>query len=303
MLCRQVRHDKREACVGIVSILELVIVTGLSGAGKTKTMGYLEDLGYYAMDNLPISLMSQFLDLATQTEGRISKIAVALDVRSSGFKTQFRSMLQRLAARDIHPRIIFLEASSRVLVNRFSETRRRHPMPGSTVLESIKNERELLAEVRQLATAIVDTTDLTVGELKDRVRAAVLDSQESQMLAINIVSFGYKNGLPIDLDLLFDVRFLPNPYYVGDLVHRTGFDRGVILYVLHKPYAREFFARLTDFIDFLLPRFQEEGKSYVTIGIGCTGGRHRSVVIANMLYHHLKPLAKSVHVSHRDLQK
>jgi len=289
--------------VGIVSSLELVIVTGLSGAGKTKTMGYLEDLGYYAMDNLPISLMSQFLDLATQTEGRISKIAVALDVRSSGFKTQFRSMLQRLAARDIHPRIIFLEASSRVLVNRFSETRRRHPMPGSTVLESIKNERELLAEVRQLATAIVDTTDLTVGELKDRVRAAVLDSQESQMLAINIVSFGYKNGLPIDLDLLFDVRFLPNPYYVGDLVHRTGFDRGVILYVLHKPYAREFFARLTDFIDFLLPRFQEEGKSYVTIGIGCTGGRHRSVVIANMLYHHLKPLAKSVHVSHRDLQK
>jgi len=289
--------------VGVVSTLDLVIVTGLSGAGKTKAMGYLEDLGYYAMDNLPISLMNQFLDLATQTDGRISKIAVALDVRSSGFKTQFRSMLQRLAARDIHPRIIFLEASSRVLVNRFSETRRRHPMPGSTVLESIKKERELLAEVRELATAIIDTTDLTLAELKNRVRAAVLDSRESQTLAINIVSFGYKSGLPIDLDLLFDVRFLPNPYYVGDLVHRTGFDKGVILYVLQEPYAREFFVRLADFIDFLLPHFQEEGKSYVTIGVGCTGGRHRSVVIANMLYHHLKPLAKSVHVFHRDLQK
>lgn len=289
--------------MGIVSSLELVIVTGLSGAGKTKAMGYLEDLGYYAMDNLPISLMNQFLDLATQTEGRISKIAVALDVRSSGFKTQFRSMLQRLATRDIHPRIIFLEASSRVLVNRFSETRRRHPMPGSTVLESIKNERELLEEVRELATTIIDTTDLSLGELKDRVRDAILGSVESQTLAINIVSFGYKNGLPIDLDLLFDVRFLPNPYYVGDLVHRTGFDKGVILYVLKKPYAREFFVRLADFIDFLLPRFQEEGKSYVTIGVGCTGGRHRSVVIANMLYHHLKLKAKSVHVSHRDLQK
>lgn len=289
--------------MGIVSSLELVIVTGLSGAGKTKAMGYLEDLGYYAMDNLPISLMNQFLDLATQTEGRISKIAVALDVRSSGFKTQFRSMLQRLATRDIHPRIIFLEASSRVLVNRFSETRRRHPMPGSTVLESIKNERDLLEEVRELATTIIDTTDLSLGELKDRVRDAILDSVESQTLAINIVSFGYKNGLPIDLDLLFDVRFLPNPYYVGDLVHRTGFDKGVILYVLKKPYAREFFVRLADFIDFLLPRFQEEGKSYVTIGVGCTGGRHRSVVIANMLYHHLKLKAKSVHVSHRDLQK
>lgn len=289
--------------MGIVSSLELVIVTGLSGAGKTKAMGYLEDLGYYAMDNLPISLMNQFLDLATQTEGRISKIAVALDVRSSGFKTQFRSMLQRLATRDIHPRIIFLEASSRVLVNRFSETRRRHPMPGSTVLESIKNERDLLEEVRELATTIIDTTDLSLGELKDRVRDAILDSVESQTLAINIVSFGYKNGLPIDLDLLFDVRFLPNPYYVGDLVHRTGFDKGVILYVLQKPYAREFFVRLADFIDFLLPRFQEEGKSYVTIGVGCTGGRHRSVVIANMLYHHLKLKAKSVHVSHRDLQK
>ncbi|MGB9666198.1 MAG: RNase adapter RapZ [Candidatus Cryosericum sp.] len=289
--------------MGIVSSLELVIVTGLSGAGKTKAMGYLEDLGYYAMDNLPISLMNQFLDLATQTEGRISKIAVALDVRSSGFKTQFRSMLQRLATRDIHPRIIFLEASSHVLVNRFSETRRRHPMPGSTVLESIKNERELLEEVRELATTIIDTTDLSLGELKDRVRDAILDSVESQTLAINIVSFGYKNGLPIDLDLLFDVRFLPNPYYVGDLVHRTGFDKGVILYVLKKPYAREFFVRLADFIDFLLPRFQQEGKSYVTIGVGCTGGRHRSVVIANMLYHHLKLKAKSVHVSHRDLQK
>ncbi|MCE5192946.1 MAG: RNase adapter RapZ [Candidatus Cryosericum sp.] len=289
--------------MGVVSTLDLVIVTGLSGAGKTKAMGYLEDLGYYAMDNLPISLMNQFLDLAAQTEGRISKIAVALDVRSSGFKTQFRSMLQHLATRDIHPRIIFLEASSRVLVNRFSETRRRHPMPGSTVLESIKKERELLAEVRELATAIIDTTDLTLAELKDRVRAAVLDSRESQTLAINIVSFGYKSGLPIDLDLLFDVRFLPNPYYVGDLVHRTGFDKGVILYVLHEPYARDFFVRLADFIDFLLPHFQEEGKSYVTIGIGCTGGRHRSVVIANMLYHHLKPLARSVHVFHRDLQK
>jgi RNase adapter protein RapZ len=289
--------------VGVVSSLDLVIVTGLSGAGKTKTMGYLEDLGYYAMDNLPISLMSQFLDLASQTDGRISKIAVALDVRSSGFKTQFHSMLQRLGARDIHPRVIFLEASSRVLVNRFSETRRRHPLAGSTVSESIRKERELLAEVRGLSSVIIDTTDLTVGELKDRVREAILGSQQSQTLTINIVSFGYKNGLPIDLDLLFDVRFLPNPYYDEHLAHRTGFDKAVILYVLHEPYARQFFTRLADFVDFVLPRYQEEGKSYLTVGIGCTGGRHRSVVIANMLYHHLKPRAKAVHVFHRDLQK
>jgi len=289
--------------VGVVSSLDLVIVTGLSGAGKTKTMGYLEDLGYYAMDNLPISLMSQFLDLASQTDGRISKIAVALDVRSSGFKTQFHSMLQRLGARDVHPRVIFLEASSRVLVNRFSETRRRHPLPGSTVSESIRNERELLAEVRELASVIIDTTDLTVGELKDRVREAILGSRQSQALTVNIVSFGYKNGLPIDLDLLFDVRFLPNPYYEEHLAHRTGFDKGVILYVLRESYARQFFARLADFIDSVLPRYQEEGKSYLTVGIGCTGGRHRSVVIANMLYHHLKPRAKAVHVFHRDLQK
>ena len=289
--------------MGVVSSLDLVIVTGLSGAGKTKTMGYLEDLGYYAMDNLPISLMSQFLDLASQTDGKISKIAVALDVRSSGFKTQFHSMLQRLGARDVHPRVIFLEASSRVLVNRFSETRRRHPLPGSTVSESIKSEIALLAEVRELSTVVIDTTDLSVAELKDRVREAILGSQQSQTLTINIVSFGYKNGLPIDLDLLFDVRFLPNPYYIGDLVHRTGFDKGVILYVLHEPYARQFFARLTDFVDFVVPRYQEEGKSYLTIGIGCTGGRHRSVVVANMLYHHLKSRAKAVHVFHRDLQK
>jgi UPF0042 nucleotide-binding protein len=294
---------KQEACVGVVSNLDLVIVTGLSGAGKTKAMGYFEDLGYYAMDNLPISLMSQFLDLASQTDGRISKIAVALDVRSSGFKTQFRSMLQRLASRDVHPHIIFLEASSRVLVNRFSETRRRHPLPGSTVSESIQNERDLLAEVRGLSNVIIDTTDLTLSELKDRVREAILGTQQAQALTISIVSFGYKNGLPIDLDLLFDVRFLPNPYYDENLAHRTGFDKGVILYVLREPYARQFFVRLVDFIDFLLPGYQQEGKSHLTIGIGCTGGRHRSVVVANMLYYHLRSRAKAVHVFHRDLQK
>ncbi len=289
--------------MGVVSSLDLVIVTGLSGAGKTKAMGYLEDLGYYAMDNLPISLMSQFLDLASQTDGRISKIAVALDVRSSGFKTQFRSMLQRLASRDVHPHIIFLEASSRVLVNRFSETRRRHPLPGSTVSESIQNERDLLAEVRELSDVIIDTTDLSLSELKDRVREAILGTQQAQALTISVVSFGYKNGLPMDLDLLFDVRFLPNPYYDEHLAHRTGFDKGVILYVLREPYARQFFVRLVDFVDFLLPRYLQEGKSYLTIGIGCTGGRHRSVVIANMLYNHLRSQAKAVHVFHRDLQK
>lgn len=289
--------------MGVVSSLDLVIVTGLSGAGKTKAMGYLEDLGYYAMDNLPISLMTQFLDLASQTDGRISKIAVALDVRSSGFKTHFRSMLQRLASRDVHPHIIFLEASSRVLVNRFSETRRRHPLPGNTVSESIQNERDLLADVRALSNVIIDTTDLTLGELKDKVREAIVGAQQAQALTISVVSFGYKNGLPIDLDLLFDVRFLPNPYYDERLAHRTGFDKGVILYVLHEPYAREFFVRMADFVDFLLPRYQQEGKSYLTIGIGCTGGRHRSVVVANMLYNHLRPRAKAVHVFHRDLQK
>ncbi len=294
---------EREARVAGTTNLNLVIVTGLSGAGKTKTMGHLEDMGYYAIDNLPISLMSRFLDLASQTEGKITKIAVALDVRSSGFKTQFHSMLQRLSARDIHPRIIFLEASSRVLVSRFSETRRRHPLPGNTVLESIKNERELLTEVRGLSNVIIDTTDLTLGELKERVQKAVLSDQQSPSLTINIVSFGYKNGLPIDLDLLFDVRFLPNPYYEEHLAHRTGYDKGVIQYVLGEGYAREFFVRLIGFVDFLLPRYEEEGKSYLTIGIGCTGGRHRSVVIANMLYHHLKPHAKTVHVFHRDLQK
>lgn len=289
--------------MGVVSSLDLVIVTGLSGAGKTKAMGYLEDLGYYAMDNLPISLMTQFLDLASQTDGRISKIAVALDVRSSGFKTYFRSMLQRLASRDVHPHIIFLEASSRVLVNRFSETRRRHPLPGSTVSESIQNERDLLVEVRGLSNVIIDTTELTLGELKDKVREAILGTQQAQALTISVVSFGYKNGLPIDLDLLFDVRFLPNPYYDEHLAHRTGFDKTVIQYVLHEPYAREFFARMADFVDFLLPRYQQEGKSYLTIGIGCTGGRHRSVVVANMLYHHLRPRARAVRVFHRDLQK
>lgn len=283
--------------------LDLVIVTGLSGAGKTKTMGHLEDMGYYTMDNLPISLMSQFLDLASQTEGKINKIAVALDVRSSGFKTQFRSMLQKLTVRDIHPHVIFLEASSHVLVNRFSETRRRHPLPGSTVLESINKERELLAEVRGLSNIIIDTTDLTLGELKERIQKALESDRQSSDFVVNIVSFGYKNGLPIDLDLLFDVRFLPNPYYEERLAHRTGCDRGVIQYVLRAAYAREFFVRLVDFIDFLLPWYQGEGKSYLTIGIGCTGGRHRSVVIANMLYHHLKTRARTVHVFHRDLPK
>ena len=289
--------------MGSTPTLDLIIVTGLSGAGKTKTMGYLEDLGYYAMDNLPISLMSQLLDLTTQTEGRISKIAVALDVRSSGFKTQFHSMLQRLAARDIRFRVIFLEASSNTLVTRFSETRRRHPLPGNTVLESIQHERALLEEVRALSTTIIDTTELTVPALKERIREAIIGPLESPFLSINIVSFGYKNGLPADLDLLFDVRFLPNPYYDARLAHKTGYDRGVIQFVLRSPVAHEFFVRTADFVDYLLPQYEREGKSYLTIGVGCTGGRHRSVVVANMLYHHLRPKAKTCHVFHRDLQK
>jgi UPF0042 nucleotide-binding protein len=266
-------------------------------------MGYLEDLGYYAMDNLPISLMSQFLDLALQTNGKISKIAVALDVRSSGFRTQFHSMLQHLKARGVHPRIIFLEASSKVLVGRFSETRRRHPIPGDTVSESIQNERELLADVRSLSDIIIDTTNLSVGELKNRVREAILGSQQAQSLTVNIVSFGYKNGTPIDLDLLFDVRFLPNPYYEEPLAHRTGFDRGVIRFVLGEPYAREFFVHLIRFIDFVLPHYREEGKSYLTIGIGCTGGRHRSVVIADVLGQHLSRENYSFTLSHRDMPR
>lgn len=289
--------------MGTVSSLDLVIITGLSGAGKTKAMGFLEDLGYYAMDNLPISLMGLFLDLASQTDGKISKVAIALDVRSSGFKTQFRSMLQRLSSRDVHPRVIFLEASSRALVNRFSETRRRHPLPGGTVSESIQKERNLLAEVRELADVIIDTTDLTLNELKERVREVILGVRPSQALSVNVISFGYKNGLPMDLDLLFDVRFLPNPYYDDRLASRTGLDREVIRYVLHEPYAKLFVVRLVDFIDFLLPHFQREGKSYLSIGIGCTGGRHRSVVIANMLYHHLRLQTRAVRIFHRDIQK
>ena len=264
----------------------LVFVTGLSGAGKSQAMKTLEDLGFYCVDNLPPKLVSQTLSLLRDAQMR--EVAIALDVRSGGALGEAVPLLSDLSADSVHPQMLFLDARDDVLVRRYSETRRRHPFASvGSLREAIAVERTSLAPLRALASHVVDTTTLTQGDLKERITASFAATHPERRLSTTIVAFGFKYGVPLDLDLLFDVRFLHNPNYVDALRPLTGADPEVAKYVETDPSTAPFLDRLYEMIDFLMPRFLAEGKSQLTIGIGCTGGRHRSIYVARKLYEHL----------------
>lgn len=261
----------------------LVFVTGLSGAGKSQAMKSLEDLGFYCVDNLPPKLVRQTLELLRGAE--IRAVAVALDVRSGGVLGDATEVLESYAG---SADILFFDARDDVLVRRYSETRRRHPFSAAGSLrEAIAVERNALAPLRDLATNVIDTTALTHADLKERLAVSFDAASAERRLATTVVAFGFKYGIPLDLDLLFDVRFLHNPNYVDALRPLTGADRAVAEYIETDPATTPFLNRLFEFMDFLLPRFVAEGKSQLTIGIGCTGGRHRSIYVARRLYGHL----------------
>jgi UPF0042 nucleotide-binding protein len=280
-----------------------VILTGLSGSGKTQAIRALEDLGYFCIDNLPTELIPTIAALSAREDTGLGKVAIVVDVRERGFLAEFPRVYRKLKAEPgVNPKLIFLEASDSTLVRRFSETRRPHPLAADrSVSEGIAEERRRLDSIRSMADLILDTSNMTVHELRDRFMVLSRDRRARAEMVVNLVSFGYKNGVPMDADLVFDVRCLPNPHFVERLRGLTGRDAAVVRYMRRSPTTREFIDRLTSFLNFALPQYVQEGKSYLTVAIGCTGGRHRSVMIAETLR---KSLARmkgiKVRVQHRD---
>lgn len=274
----------------------LVVVTGLSGSGKSYVNKCLEDMGYVCVDNLPLALVEPLLSQISA-----SRVGIILDVRNPDFAARFPEILARLRAKVPGTRLLFLDASEEALIRRFSETRRPHPLSGDrSLLQSLRREREMLEEVRSIADVVVDTSEMTVHELRSSIQKTFVGDPSRARMVISATSFGFKFGVPHDVDLLFDVRFLANPNFVPELKAKTGADPAVAAYIEKDAETNPFVAKLTEFLDYLLPLYEREHKSYLSIGVGCTGGRHRAVYIAERLAALLKDRGYPVRVSHRD---
>ncbi|HWP43088.1 MAG TPA: RNase adapter RapZ [Blastocatellia bacterium] len=280
----------------------VVIVTGLSGSGMSSALKAFEDLGYFAVDNLPIQLIPTFAQLCDES-AKIERTAFVVDSRSREFLGNFPQIHEELVRKGVPVTVLFLEADDDILVRRYSETRRPHPLPDGDVIAAIRHERKLLSGIRDMADVIIDTSEHTVHTLRDVIRERFADKGGEQELNVTIYSFGYRSGLPRGLDMLFDVRFLPNPHFIADLRPLTGLDPRVVEYLGSQEEVQETLARLVDLLAFLLPRFKREAKSYLAIGIGCTGGRHRSVMVAEALHERLTSLGYRSRVVHRDIEK
>jgi UPF0042 nucleotide-binding protein len=284
--------------------LQFVIVTGLSGAGKSQAMDAFEDAGWFCVDNMPAELMPTLVDLFRKEGSKVERVAVVSDVRSGEYFTRLEQALDELAERDVPYTLVFLEASNEALVRRFKETRRRHPLAGGgTVLDGVRKERRLLAGLRERATVIIDTSETSVHQLKARLNQDLIQHTRRSHIVFAVVSFGYKYGIPIDADLLFDVRFLPNPFYDLRLRPLTGLDADVRDYVLQSPDTTEYLERLFALLDFLFPRYAAEGKAHLTLGVGCTGGQHRSVAIAELIGSTYEKQGYYTIVRHRDIAR
>lgn len=285
-----------------MSHTRLVVVTGLSGSGRSAALKAFEDIGFTCADNLPLPLFPAFVELAQGSE-EMSRSAIGIDIREKVFPERFPSLYGELKHQGRAAiELLFLDASDQTIVRRFSETRRPHPLARGTtpLLDGIKRERTALAEVRKLADRIIDTSDYTIHDLRQTIERHYAADDSGRPMVITLVTFGYKFGVPYDLDLLFDVRFLPNPHFVAELRPRTGEDPRIREYIMAPPDSAEFLARLQGFIEYLLPRYRSEGKSYLTIGFGCTGGRHRSVTVSLMIAERLRQNGYYVIIKHRD---
>jgi UPF0042 nucleotide-binding protein len=283
--------------------LDVTIITGMSGAGRSEAANVLEDLGFFVIDNLPPMLIGKVAELARGSE-RPTRYALVVDVRSGDFLDDLATARTELQRQGASTRVLFLEASDDVLVRRYEASRRRHPLSESDrVVEGIARERALVDTLKGEADVIVDTSNLNVHELRDRLHELFGEHDVSGGLQVNVVSFGYKHGLPLDVDLVFDCRFLPNPHWVDELRPHTGRDPQVIEYVMQQPGTREFLEQLDRLLELTLPGYEEEGKAYLSIGVGCTGGRHRSVVVADQLASMLQRHGFRVSVHHRDVER
>ena len=282
----------------------ILIITGMSGAGKTQVMRTLEDLNYFCVDNLPPALIPKFAELCMQTEGKVNRIAFVIDIRGGEFFEEMVGVLDEMKLNGTKYELLFLDASDEVLIRRYKETRRRHPLANEGSLsQGITKEREKVGNVRAKATHILDTTNTTTTDLRDKIIALYGSGDSLSTMNVIIQSFGFKHGIPLDCDMMFDVRFLPNPFYVPELKMLTGNDQEVMTYIWNYQITREFTKKLEDMVLFLLPEYEKEGKSQFTIAIGCTGGNHRSVFIANKLCDLFRGHDYETPVAHPDLHQ
>ena len=286
--------------------MRFVIVTGMSGAGKITALKIFEDNGYYCVDNLPIDLIENFADLLFSQTSEKNKVAIGVDIRSGNNLDRINEVLENLRIKDQNCEILFLDCNNSTLIKRFKETRRSHPMGDADSVENeINTERKKLAFLRKQADYIIDTSNLLVRNLRTEIEKIFVMNKEYRNLFVTIMSFGFKFGVPADCDLVFDVRFLPNPYYIPELKHKTGEDKEVQDFVLDSEVSKEFLEKLTDMVKFLIPNYIDEGKNQLVIGIGCTGGHHRSVTVAKELYKQLDSAdaGYGIRIAHRDITR
>ncbi len=285
--------------------MRIVIVTGMSGAGKSTTLKMLEDFGYYCVDNLPVPLIPMFSELIAAPANEIEKAAIGVDIRTAGDFTTLKDVLNDMKERGVEHDVLFLESGDEILIKRYKETRRAHPLAGSERIDAgIRKERQKLASIKESANYIIDTSHLLTRELRGELEKIFVSNEDYKNLFVTVMSFGFKYGIPQDADLVFDVRFLPNPYYLDELKYKTGNDREVSDYVLSFPEAGIFLEKLCDMVDFLLPNYILEGKNNLIIAIGCTGGKHRSVTLANAFYSKLEEKKEyGLRKEHRDIDR
>ncbi len=284
--------------------MKTLIVTGMSGAGKSQVMNCLEDLGYYCIDNLPPVLMESFMDLTSGENSKLEKAAFAIDVRGGELFTDMEKELDDLTERGIEYKIIYLEASERVLIRRFNETRRQHPLSkdeGISTSQGIRREKEILKNLRERADYVIDTSNMKTARLWQEVKDLLTSGESEKTFVVNIMSFGYKKGVPLGADMIFDMRFIPNPYYVKSLKQLTGNNKKVREFVMRQEVTGEFLDKLEPMLEFLIPFYVKEGKYNLNLAFGCTGGHHRSVATANEVAERLKQQGKRVTLEHRDL--
>lgn len=280
---------------GIMNSKKIIIVTGLSGAGKTTALNILEDMGFYTIDNLPLGLEKSLIDI------NLEKIAVGIDIRTFKETKDFFNFIDLINIAKVDLEIIFLEAEESVILGRYNLSRRAHPLKEKTLLDSIKKEKEIFFPIREIADLIIDTTNSRPINIEEKIKANINLQEDIVNLNLHIQSFGFKYGVPLDTDLMFDVRFIPNPYYIDELKNKTGYDKEVSEYVMAHRESQEFYKKLLEFIEFLLPQYIKEGKKHLTISIGCSGGKHRSVTFVNKLAEDLKINSNlNIYVSHRE---